>query len=90
MIDQALKTMDLDIFDMIIIENVGNLVCPAEFDTGATRRAMILSVPEGDDKALKYPLMFSVCDALIVLNKIDYLIYVRFRLGRFCEIGYEN
>lgn len=72
MIDEALKTMDLDRFDMIIIENVGNLVCPAEFDTGATRRAMILSVPEGDDKALKYPLMFSVCDALVV-NKIDYL-----------------
>lgn len=71
MIDEALKTMDLDAFDVILIENVGNLVCPAEFDTGAMRKAMILSVPEGDDKVLKYPLMFSVCDALVV-NKIDY------------------
>lgn len=72
MIDSALGTMDLNSFDVIIIENVGNLVCPAEFDTGATKRAMILSVPEGDDKVLKYPLMFSVCDALVV-NKLDYL-----------------
>jgi len=72
MIDEALKTMDLDALDLIIIENVGNLVCPAEFDTGAMRKAMILSVPEGDDKIVKYPLMFSVCDALVV-NKIDYL-----------------
>jgi hydrogenase nickel incorporation protein HypB len=54
----------------VIIENVGNLVCPAEFDTGASKNAMILSIPEGDDKPLKYPLMFSVCDVL-VLNKID-------------------
>jgi hydrogenase nickel incorporation protein HypB len=72
MIDSALGTMDLNSFDLILIENVGNLVCPAEFDTGATKRAMILSVPEGDDKVLKYPLMFSVCDTLVV-NKIDYL-----------------
>lgn len=72
MIDAALKTMDLEHTDLIIIENVGNLVCPAEFDTGAAKKVMILSVPEGDDKILKYPLMFSVCDALIV-NKIDYL-----------------
>jgi hydrogenase nickel incorporation protein HypB len=64
--------MDLAALDLLLIENVGNLVCPAEFDTGATKRAMILSVPEGDDKPLKYPLMFSVCDALVV-NKIDYL-----------------
>ena len=56
----------------MIIENVGNLVCPAEFDTGAIKKVMILSVPEGDDKPLKYPLMFSVCDVLLV-NKIDYL-----------------
>lgn len=56
--------------DLIILENVGNLVCPAEFDTGASKSAMILSVPEGDDKPLKYPLMFSTCDALII-NKID-------------------
>ena len=72
MIETALESMDLKALDLIIIENVGNLVCPAEFDTGATRKAMILSVPEGDDKVLKYPLMFSVCDALVV-NKIDYL-----------------
>lgn len=72
MIATALESMDLGSLDLIIIENVGNLVCPAEFDTGATKRAMILSVPEGDDKVLKYPLMFSVCDALVV-NKIDYL-----------------
>ncbi|HQJ08420.1 MAG TPA: hydrogenase nickel incorporation protein HypB, partial [Deltaproteobacteria bacterium] len=58
--------------DLIIIENVGNLVCPAEFDTGSIRNAMILSVPEGDDKPLKYPLMFSVCSVLLV-NKTDYL-----------------
>jgi hydrogenase nickel incorporation protein HypB len=72
MIRMALDGMDLSALDLLIIENVGNLVCPAEFDTGAHRRAMILSVPEGDDKPLKYPLMFTVCDALIV-NKIDYL-----------------
>ena len=72
MIRMALDGMDLSAVDLLLIENVGNLVCPAEFDTGATIRAMILSVPEGDDKPLKYPLMFSVCDALVV-NKIDYL-----------------
>ncbi len=72
MIEKALGELDLAALDCIIIENVGNLVCPAEFDTGAQKRAMILSVPEGDDKPLKYPLMFSVCDALVV-NKIDYL-----------------
>ncbi len=72
MIKTALDTLDLKTVDTVIIENVGNLVCPAEFDTGAARRVMILSVPEGDDKALKYPLMFSVCDVLVV-SKIDYL-----------------
>lgn len=72
MIDMALKEMDLPNLDLIMIENVGNLVCPAEFDTGALKNVMILSVPEGDDKPLKYPLMFSVCDVLLV-NKIDYL-----------------
>ncbi len=70
MINEALQNMALDALDLIFIENIGNLVCPAEFDTGAMRRAMILSVPEGDDKVLKYPLMFSVCDALVI-NKID-------------------
>lgn len=72
MIKTALDTLDLEAVDTVIIENVGNLVCPAEFDTGAARRVMVLSVPEGDDKALKYPLMFSVCDVLVV-SKIDYL-----------------
>ena len=64
--------LDLDELDAVIVENIGNLVCPAEFDIGSTRSAMILSVPEGDDKPLKYPLMFSVCDVLVV-NKTDYL-----------------
>jgi hydrogenase nickel incorporation protein HypB len=63
----ALPTKELDI---VILENVGNLVCPAEFDTGATKNAMILSVPEGDDKPLKYPLMFSIVDVLLI-NKMD-------------------
>jgi hydrogenase nickel incorporation protein HypB len=64
--------LDLEGLDVVIIENVGNLVCPAEVDTGAIKNVMILSVPEGDDKPLKYPLMFTVCDVLLV-NKIDYL-----------------
>ena len=67
--------------DLVILENVGNLVCPAEFDTGATANAMILSVPEGDDKPLKYPLMFSVCD-LVLINKIDVMPYFDFDLER--------
>lgn len=65
--------------DLLILENIGNLVCPAEFDTGAHRNMMILSVPEGDDKPLKYPLMFSVSD-LVVINKIDTLDYFDFDL----------
>ena len=72
MVDRAIKEMDPDRLDVVFIENIGNLVCPAEFDTGAARSVMILSVPEGDDKPLKYPLMFTVSDALVV-NKIDYL-----------------
>ena len=72
MIQAALDKADLSSLDGIIVENVGNLVCPAEFDTGAACKAMILSVPEGDDKVLKYPLMFSVCDVLII-SKTDYL-----------------
>ncbi len=72
MVEKGLNSMDLSELDLIIIENVGNLVCPAEFDTGAIKNVMILSVPEGDDKPLKYPLMFSVCDVLLV-NKMDYL-----------------
>jgi hydrogenase nickel incorporation protein HypB len=72
MVDQGIGELGTDGLDVVIIENVGNLVCPAEFDTGALKNAMILSVPEGDDKPLKYPLMFSVCDVLLI-NKIDYL-----------------
>ena len=70
--------------DLLVLENVGNLVCPAEFDTGATRNAMILSVPEGDDKPLKYPLMFSVCD-LVLVNKIDVQPYFDFNLEKCRE-----
>jgi hydrogenase nickel incorporation protein HypB len=72
MIKMALDETALKDLDLVMIENIGNLVCPAEFDTGANKQAMILSVPEGDDKPLKYPLMFSVCDVLVV-NKIDYM-----------------
>lgn len=67
---QGLTAIGTDDIDLAILENVGNLVCPAEFDTGAVRNAMILSVPEGDDKPLKYPLMFSIADVLLI-NKID-------------------
>lgn len=72
MVTQGIDALAVTELDLIIIENVGNLVCPAEFDTGAHKNVMILSVPEGDDKPLKYPLMFSICDLLLV-NKIDYL-----------------
>ena len=71
---QGLEGLDTAELDLVILENVGNLVCPAEFDTGATKNVMILSVPEGHDKPLKYPLMFSVCDVVLV-NKIDVLPY---------------
>lgn len=67
---QGLESLEESNIDLAILENVGNLVCPAEFDTGACKNAMILSVPEGDDKPLKYPLMFSVCD-VVLINKID-------------------
>ena len=76
---KGLESLDAKKFDLVILENVGNLVCPAEFDTGASRSVMILSVPEGDDKPLKYPLMFSICDALI-LNKIDCMPYFDFEI----------
>jgi hydrogenase nickel incorporation protein HypB len=72
MVNKGIDALTIGELDLVIIENVGNLVCPAEFDTGAHRNVMILSIPEGDDKPLKYPLMFSICDLLIV-NKIDYL-----------------
>ena len=72
MVKQGLDALGSENFDLIFIENVGNLVCPAEFDTGAIKNVMILSVPEGDDKPLKYPLMFSTSDVLII-NKTDML-----------------
>ncbi|MBR4523984.1 MAG: hydrogenase nickel incorporation protein HypB [Bacteroidales bacterium] len=81
---QGLAGVDLPELDLVVLENVGNLVCPAEFDTGAVRNAMILSVPEGDDKPLKYPLMFSVCDT-VVINKIDVLPYFDFDLEKCRE-----
>lgn len=84
MVDQGLDAIGLDDFDLLIIENVGNLVCPAEFDTGSHLNAMILSVPEGDDKPLKYPLMFSVCQVLLI-NKIDYLESSDFNVGLLKE-----
>ena len=81
---QGLKELDLDGVDLAILENVGNLVCPAEFDTGATKNCMILSVPEGHDKPLKYPLMFSICD-LVLINKIDVAPYFDFDLEKCKE-----
>ena len=81
---QGLKGLETGDIDLAILENVGNLVCPAEFDTGASKNAMILSVPEGDDKPLKYPLMFSVCD-VVLINKIDVLPYFDFDLEKCKE-----
>ena len=76
---QGLEGLDVEGVELAILENVGNLVCPAEFDTGAVKNAMILSVPEGDDKPLKYPLMFTICDVILV-NKMDVLPYFDFNL----------
>ena len=70
MTKQGLDNIEAGEFDFVVLENVGNLVCPAEFDTGASKNAMILSVPEGDDKPLKYPLMFTISDCVLI-NKID-------------------
>ncbi len=81
---QGLEGLGVEDVDFAILENIGNLVCPAEFDTGAVKNAMILSVPEGHDKPLKYPLMFSVCDVLLV-NKIDVLPYFDFDMDKCRE-----
>ncbi len=81
---QGLDGLGLEGLDLAILENVGNLVCPAEFDTGAVKNAMILSVPEGDDKPLKYPLMFTICDVVLV-NKIDVLPYFDFDIDAVRE-----
>lgn len=77
MTKQGLEGLETGDIDLAILENVGNLVCPAEFDTGAVKNAMILSVPEGHDKPLKYPLMFSICD-VVLINKIDVMPYFDF------------
>ena len=84
---QGLQEFGTEDLDLVVLENVGNLVCPAEFDTGAVKNAMILSVPEEHDKPLKYPLIFQVCDALII-NKIDVLPYFDFDLEKVREFAH--
>ncbi|MDO4313475.1 MAG: hydrogenase nickel incorporation protein HypB [Eubacteriales bacterium] len=81
---QGIRELGTKELDLVVLENVGNLVCPAEFDTGAAKNVMILSVPEGHDKPLKYPLIFQVCDVLII-NKIDVLPYFDFDLDKVKE-----
>ena len=87
MTEAGLKELDFASFDLVIVENVGNLVCTADFDIGAVCNVMILSVPEGDDKPLKYPLMFSTSDVLVI-NKIDYLQFSDFNMGVMKERVY--
>ena len=87
MTEQGLKEIGTADLDLVVLENVGNLVCPAEFDTGAVKNAMILSVPEGHDKPLKYPQIFTVCDALII-NKIDVLPYFDFDMDKVVEYAH--
>ena len=84
MTEQGLNELGHDGLDLVVLENVGNLICPAEFDTGAAKNVMILSVPEGHDKPLKYPLMFSKVDALII-NKIDVAPYFDFDMDKLRE-----
>jgi hydrogenase nickel incorporation protein HypB len=86
MVKKGLDALDLDNLDLVIVENVGNLVCPAEFDTGAIRNVMILSIPEGDDKPLKYPLMFTVCACLIV-SKMDCVLMFDFDMDMLEKRG---
>ena len=81
MVEKAVESLPFGDLELLILENVGNLVCPAETDTGAFKNVAILSVPEGDDKPLKYPLIFTVCDALVV-NKLDYMDLTDFDLDR--------
>jgi len=82
MVDAALRRMPLDRLDIVLIENVGNLICPSEFDLGEHLKVVIASTPEGDDKPLKYPLIFADADAVII-NKLDLLPYVDFDMDRF-------
>ncbi len=84
MTKQGLEALGVEDLDLVILENIGNLICPAEFDTGAVRNAMILSVPEGDDKPLKYPHIFSVVDVLII-NKMDAAEFFNFNLNAVVE-----
>ena len=84
MTEQGLNELGYDGLDLVVLENVGNLICPAEFDTGAAKNVMILSVPEGHDKPLKYPLMFSKVDALLI-NKIDVAPYFDFDMDKLRE-----
>ena len=86
---QGLEGLGTENIDLAILENVGNLVCPAELDTGAVKNVMILSVPEGHDKPLKYPLMFEVCQALII-NKIDVLPYFDFDMDKVREFALKR
>ncbi len=89
MTEQGLRELSTDDLDLVVLENVGNLVCPAEFDTGAVKNAMILSVPEGHDKPLKYPLIFTVCDALLI-NKTDVLPYFDFDMDKVVEYAHRR
>lgn len=89
MTEQGLRELGTDDLDLVVLENVGNLVCPAEFDTGAVKNAMILSVPEGHDKPLKYPLIFTVCDALLI-NKTDVLPYFDFDMDKVIEYAHRR
>ena len=89
MTEQGLREIGTDGLDLVVLENVGNLVCPAEFDTGAAKNAMILSVPEGHDKPLKYPLIFTVCDALLI-NKTDVLPYFDFDMEKVIEYAHRR
>ena len=86
---QGLEGLGTENIDLAILENVGNLVCPAEFDTGAVKNAMILSVPEGHDKPLKYPLIFTVCDVLLI-NKTDVLPYFDFDMEKVIEYAHRR
>ena len=89
MTEQGLREIGTDGLDLVVLENVGNLVCPAEFDTGAVKNAMILSVPEGHDKPLKYPLIFTVCDALLI-NKTDVLPHFDFDMDKVVEYAHRR
>ena len=89
MTKQGLEEIGASDLDLVVLENVGNLVCPAEFDTGAVKNVAILSVPEGHDKPLKYPLMFQVCQAMII-NKLDVLPYFDFDMKKVEEFARER